>query len=110
MAPEHSVGFRADIRHTLTTGTVLLGGLNIGYNSRYFSDAALEPAFIQDAHTTWGARIGLEAADGRWSLALVGTNLGDEAVLNNTQPLFTNMGYLRAPRRVWLQGTWRFEG
>ena len=110
MAPEHSFGFRADIRHALASGPTLLAGLNIGYNSEYFSDAALEPALVQDAYTTWGARLGLEAADGRWMISVVGTNLGNETVLTNTQPFFSNIGFLWSPRRIWLQGSWRFGG
>ena len=63
---------------------------------------------LDETGTVTSARIMLEAADGRWLLSLVGTNLGNEAVLNNSQPFFSNIGYLGSPRRIWLQGSWRF--
>lgn len=107
LAPEHSIGARADIRRRLASGPVIRAGLNIGYRSDYLSEATLEPALAQDSYLTWGARFGLEAADGHWALSLVGTNLGNEAVLNYSIRFINNLGYLRSPRRVWLQATWR---
>jgi outer membrane receptor protein involved in Fe transport len=108
LAPEHSAGFRATVRKPLASGTVFLAGLNAGYSSHYFTESSLEPGLVQESYTTWGARLGLEAADGRWGLSLVGTNLGNEAVVNRTWSLGNNTGYLQPPRRVWLQASWRF--
>jgi outer membrane receptor protein involved in Fe transport len=108
LAPEHSAGFRAAVRRSLASGTVFLAGLNAGYSSSYFSEGSLEPALVQESYTSWGARIGLEAADGRWGLSLVGTNLGNETVVNRTWSLGNNTGLLQPPRRVWLQASWRF--
>jgi outer membrane receptor protein involved in Fe transport len=109
LAPDHSAGFRVAFRKTLASGPVLLAGLNVGYNGSYFSESSLEPGLIQDSFTTWGARFGLEGADGRWGLSLVGTNLGNEAVLNYTWSVGNNVGVLRNSRQVWLQASWRFE-
>jgi hypothetical protein len=50
----------------------------------------------------------LKTADRKWQIALIETNLTDEAILNNTMPFFNNMGYIQPPRKVWLQATWRF--
>ena len=51
----------------------------------------------------------IEAADGRWSLAVIGRNLTEEEVLNVTQPLFGYyLGYIGAPRTITVQGTYRF--
>ena len=82
--------------------------LNSCNSSHYFTESSLEPGLVQESYTTWGARLGLEAADGRWGLSLVGTNLGNEAVVNRTWSLGNNTGYLQPPRRVWLQASWRF--
>ena len=57
---------------------------------------------------SWPARIGLQAADAKWRVALVGTNLTDEAILNNSFPFFNNMSFIQPPRLIWLQATWRF--
>jgi len=57
---------------------------------------------------SWPARIGLQAADAKWSVALVGTNLTDEAILNNSFPFFNNMSFIQPPRLIWLQAAWRF--
>jgi hypothetical protein len=30
--------------------------------------------------------------------------------MNGVLPFLTNIGYMQAPRRLWLQFTWRFGG
>ena len=65
-------------------------------------------AFVQDAYFMVNARAGIAAADDRWSLALVGTNLANEAALKGSIPFFTNVGYLVAPRRIAVQARYRF--
>jgi outer membrane receptor protein involved in Fe transport len=108
LAPKHSFSLGFDVNHQLSSSLMLQAGLNLAYTDDYFSDAALEPALIQSSFTTVGARVGLEAANGKWNVALVGTNLTDETILNHSFPVFNNIGYIQPPRQIWLQATWRF--
>ena len=72
-------------------------------------DVTLNPDVKQDAYTQWNARIALEA--NWWSVALVGTNLTDEAVttfvtdtpLSNTLGAPAYTAYMARPRTVSLQ-------
>ena len=47
-----------------------------------FTDTDLDPATHQAAYMKYSARMGFAAASGLWSVALGGTNLTDERVLN----------------------------
>jgi hypothetical protein len=93
-----------------------VANLSLSLSDEHFTDGSNEPAGLQDSWTKVDARIGVEASDGRWSLALVGRNLGDEEVLSQSQSFFnstfapTYLGYLEPPRKVFLQGRYRFGG
>ena len=87
-----------------------VAGLSLGFKDEYIVDPGLERAFDQDSYTTVGATVGVEAQDGRWGLAIIGRNLGDEEILNNATPFFTNLAFLKAPRMVTLQGRYRVGG
>jgi len=110
LSPKHSFSLGFDVNQQMSSGLLFVAGLNLAYTDDYFSDAALEPALIQSSFTTVGARIGLEAANGKWNLALVGTNLTNETILNNSSPAFNNIGIIQPPRLIWLQANWRFFG
>jgi len=105
-APKFSAGASADLDYPMKSNLHFLVGVNLGYSSEYTVDAALEPAFLQSSYTLLGARIGLQAADGKWTVALIGTNLTNEAILTDTLPFLSNIGVLRPPRQVWLQATY----
>ena len=107
-APKFSASLSADLDQPLNSGLRIQAGLVAGYTGSYDVDPALEPALAQGAYPSIGARIGIAAADGRWSVALVGTNLTNEAVLNDALPFLSNIGYLQPPRMVWLRGSYRW--
>lgn len=107
-APKVSASIGLDFDHSMTPGTRILAGLNLGYRDDHIVDAALEPTFVQEAYTIVDARVGMSAADETWNVSLVGRNLTNEAVINGVLPFLTNIGYMQAPRRLWLQFTWRF--
>ena len=94
----------------------LVANLTVSFSDGYFTDAAQEPAGEQSSWTKVDARVGLEAPDGRWSIAIVGRNLGNEKVLGASQTFFnpflaqTVLGYLEPPRTVALQLGFRFGG
>ena len=90
----HSGSMR--IRYRPRRGPSLLLGLALSVSVAQATEVITEP--LEEVIVTATKR-GFEQSVGLFV---------DEAVLNNTQPFFTNIGYLRDPRRVWLQGTWRF--
>jgi len=109
LAPKHSLTLGFDVNKPLSSGMTLLAGLNIAYTDDYHTDAALEPELIQSSFTNLGARIGVESTNGKWNVSLVGTNLTNQAILNNSLPFFNSIGFIQPPRQIWLQVTWRFK-
>jgi len=108
-AAEFSGNLGADMTFAVNDAIDFNAGVTVTYSDEYFTDGALNPVGLQDSWTKVSARLGLESADDSWSLALIGKNLTEEAVLNTTQPLAGRfLGYIGAPRTVTLQGTYRF--
>lgn len=72
----------------------------------------LDPNTFEDEWVKVDARISLSGDDGRWSVALVGRNLGDKTTTNfaNDIPVFTGTYFrlIEAPRTLALQGNYRF--
>ena len=105
------------IRDRPITGSInAVANVNLSFSDGYYTSAALDPVGEQSSYTKWDARIGVEASDQRWSLALIGRNLGDEEVLGATQTLFnpflqpTVLGYLEPPMTISVQARYRFGG
>lgn len=108
-APEASGTAYLDLQAPLGSRFVLLGRLAVDFSDAYLTSATLDPAAEQDAYARVDARIGLGAPDGRWTVSLVGRNLGEERVNNHTEAfLGVYRGYMQEPRTVWLQGLFRF--
>ena len=88
--------------------------LVVSFSDGYFTDAAQEPAGRQGSWTKIDARVGIEAQDGRWGLAVIGRNLSEEKVLGASQSFFdavfrpTYLGYLEPPRTITVQGRYNF--
>ena len=80
----------------------------------YYTSGALDPVGKQGSYSKVDARIGIEASDQRWSLGVVGRNIGDEEVLGSTQTFFnpllqpTALGYLEPPMTITVQARYRF--
>jgi len=108
-APDYSGSVYADIAYPIKAGNlVITGGVLLSFSAWYYTDGALNPAAIQDSYTMWDARIGLADADNKWSVSVVGKNLGNEAINGMGVPFAGMIGYLGAPRTVMLQGTYNF--
>lgn len=105
-APEWAGFLGADIRWPLSDAVTLAAGVYLSYSDSYLTDSSLAEFLRQDAYTQVDAHIGIER--GPWELTLVGNNLTDEEILNNSQVFLANGGYLKAPRTVSLQGVYRF--
>ena len=86
------------------------GGLVVSFSDDYFVEGNLEENMKQDSWTKLSARVGIGAADDRWSVSLIGNNLTDEEVLSGAQsPVLGNdLGYLGAPRTLTVQAVYRF--
>ncbi|MFK8030146.1 MAG: TonB-dependent receptor [Gammaproteobacteria bacterium] len=108
LAADYSGNIYADVTRPINGNMNFIGGVDVAFSDSYFTDPALEPTAEQDSWTTVNARIGVESSDKRWSVAFIGRNLGNEVVLNFSQPLVTTIGYIRPPRTLTLQGTYRF--
>ena len=57
---------------------------NAIYSDGYFTDESTPTDFRQDSYVTFDARISIGDVDGKWDLALVGTNLSDEIWVNTS--------------------------
>ena len=116
LAPEWSGNIYANTRFPIAGKINAVADLNVSFSDEFYTDASLEPAGLQDSYAKLAARIGVEAADGKWSLALVGRNLTNEKVLSGSQSFLaslfqrTYLGYLEPPRTVMIQGNYRFGG
>ena len=107
-APEWSGYLAVDLAAPISSGLLFLGGLNIAYSDEYLTDSSLAAFFTQNSYTRIDARIGIAQADGHWDLLLIGNKLSDQLILNNGQVFLANAGYLKTPRRVSLQASYRF--
>ena len=115
-APDWAGVIYADITSAISDNINFVANLSVSLSDEHYTDGSLEPAGLQDSWTKIDARIGVESSDGKWSLALIGRNLGDETVLSQSQSFFDNFlrptyfGYLEPPRRIYLQARYRFGG
>jgi outer membrane receptor protein involved in Fe transport len=109
-AAEYSGNLSADVDFPLGSSMRMFGGVNVSFSDDYFTEGNLEENVKQDSWTKVSARIGVGAADDRWSLSLIGNNLTDEKVLSGAQSplLFSDLGYLGAPRTLTVQAVYRF--
>jgi outer membrane receptor protein involved in Fe transport len=109
-APDWSLSIFADVRHPVGSRLALLAGLDIAASDGYVTDGTLDPAAAQASWVRVSARLGLAAADDRWSVSLIGRNLTKEPVLSSSQGFGRYfLGYLEPPRTVTLLGTYRFQ-
>jgi len=77
-APEWTVNLGAEYRAPLTSGMEWFIRGDAAYRDDQNLATSLHPVGEQGSYTLYNARVGLEAADGRWKVAMWGSNLGDE--------------------------------
>ncbi|MDH3991809.1 MAG: hypothetical protein OEV47_02815, partial [Gammaproteobacteria bacterium] len=81
----------------------------VSFSDEYNVEGTLEPTLMQDSWTRLSGRVGIEAADAKWSVTVIGRNLTEEEVWAGGQPLLGyDMVYPTMPRTVTLQGVYRF--
>ncbi|MCP3730582.1 TonB-dependent receptor [Sphingomonas sp. MG17] len=116
-SPEWSGTAGADLTTPLSgflgDGTEFTGGVNLYFTSRYATSASLGPRAFQEGFTTVDARAGLNFADRKFGIALIGRNLTNERIYDgrNPAPLSGNRYFsaqLRRTRQVSLQLSAKF--
>jgi iron complex outermembrane receptor protein len=65
---------------------------DVSHRSTYFNDVPNTDIGRQDGVTLLGARLGFEAASGRWRAAVFGTNLTDKRYIINSLNQFGSLG------------------
>jgi len=115
-APEWAVNIAA--RYVRPIGNDLELGLAVDINASDDTVIAADGDVLLDqkAHEKINARISLGTIDGKWLIAVVGKNLGDEATttFGNDVPLGslgfdgTYFQHIDPPRTITLQGRWSF--
>ena len=90
---------------------------DIFYTDDYDASASFDPKLVQDSYTMLNARLSLGAQSGRWEIAALAKNLGDERVLSfggdtplagSTFGAQSNYSLWRRGKTLSLQGTVRF--
>jgi len=100
-------------QHELELGGELLltSALDVNFRDAHFTSGDLDRRGLQSAYVKYNARFALEPASGRWRLALVGKNLGDEQTLGITGPTALEQGGFFAStergRTVGLEAEWK---
>ena len=115
-APEWAANIAA--RYTRPIGNDLALGLSVDINASDDTVIAADgdTLLAQEAHEKINARISLGTIDQKWSIAVVGKNLTDEATttFGNDVPLGslgfdgTYFQHIDPPRTITLQGRWSF--
>lgn len=91
---------------------ITLGGSAL-YNSDYLPQDNLDPFLRQDSYWKLNASIAIRTADDKFELALIGRNLTDEYIIQNSQDKGFGVPGIYAPnmarpREISVQGTVRF--
>jgi len=107
-APEHTGALVAN--YTMPIGE--LGELTLRADYIYSDEFLFKSENLdldQDAYGVINARIGFESADGRWGLALIGENVGDEEyLLTRSDVLGQNLGIPAMGELYRLEATLHF--
>lgn len=77
-APEWSGALNVNVDHPLSNGLRVLADASVRGRSGTYLEENLSPASYQGDFAKVDLRLGLAAADDRWTLALIGRNITDE--------------------------------
>jgi iron complex outermembrane receptor protein len=106
-APTNAAALAADLVLPIGASMNFLSGIYLSYSDDYLTDSSLATFLEQESYTQVDARIGVEASDGKWSLALVGSNLTEQEIINSSIVFLANSAALKSPRTFLLQATYR---
>jgi len=77
-APKWSGNLTFDYETPINDGLSFFLSGNALYSGSYYADQQTFNDYIQDSYVTLDANISVGAADGKWKVSLIGTNLTDE--------------------------------
>lgn len=101
-APLWSVSWSGAYEREVFSGLKVRASLSGRYTSAYNTGSNLDPLKIQKELTLWNGRVGVGAADDRWTLELFAQNLTDEdyfqVVVDQPLQSGTFAAFLGAPR------------
>ena len=112
-APDVSGTVTVDFNQPIGTTLELFGNFSWFFTDDYVIGANGDPDLQQDSYSKFDLRLGIGASGGRWSVAVVGRNLGDEEVKEwaGDTPAAggtSHFGLLKRTRQVALQGVYNF--
>ena len=86
-APEWSGNLSAHVEIPLDNGLNFTLDPVVYFKDDHFLSATADPTASQDAYAKVDLRVGIAAAEGRWSLALIGRNLTNEVTASYAAPV-----------------------
>jgi len=99
--PSRTARIGADYRRQISSGINLLVGADLNYADDYY--ATINNVLEIDSYTRYNGRIGVEQADGKWSVILSGKNLDDsEDLFSGIAGNGTNIRTPQPPREYML--------
>lgn len=115
-SPEYAGSLAIEYFTAITDTLNVRISTDVNFSDEYNVANDLDPVLDQDAFAKFNARVELSSADGMWSVAVLGKNLGDEKTTTwgNDVPLAsqgfgeTYFQHIDAPRSFVLQGRYNF--
>ncbi len=110
--PKYAASLSGQYKREISTTLGFSFGLDVNYRDEHFVSGDLDPRGLQASHYKYNARIALADLSGRWTVALLGKNLGDETVIAIGAPTSLDIGGYRmateTPRSVYLEARVNF--
>jgi len=106
-----------DYRKPFGNGLEFGGLFDVFYTGKYDASATYDPNLVQKGYALFNARLAVGAESGKWQLALLVKNLGDEKVLSfggdtplagSTFGVKSNYAFYKPGKTIAFQGTVRF--
>jgi len=109
LAPEYTASIGGMFVQPLTDKLFLTLNADLSYEDESFSSPSNDSYYIKEAGTVANARIALESADGKWSLALWSKNIFENTrVMDPAVDFGTLFAYLSDPRTVAIEAKMNF--
>jgi iron complex outermembrane recepter protein len=87
LSPKWSGNVAADFKHDINDRLKFGAGFSADFSSSYVSSANLDPRTRQGGFVKIGARVSLGAVDDSWAISLIGRNLTNERIIQNSNAL-----------------------
>lgn len=111
-ATDWSATLEAEYLRNVTSGFQIRTLLRAYYSGEFFLQQDLDPRLIQDSFWKFDAILSVSSPDDRWSISLIGRNLGDKTTANYGDDVPLQPGSVwqavAPPRSFAVQGEFRF--